>query len=203
MQAAFVLDVPYVAQNPELARGCEVTALTMLLRYAGVSSADKMTLAEQIDKVPYMEDGFHGNPYEAFVGDMYTFENPGYGVYHGPVARLAEQYMPNQIVDLTGANFDTLLMAHVARGRPVWVISNALWRKLADSEFETWHTRSGDVRITWEEHSVVITGFDSTSVYINDPLDPSKGKNKRLNRKNFREAWEQMGRQAITYRLGK
>ncbi|WP_394821594.1 C39 family peptidase [Pendulispora albinea] len=193
------LDVPWIAQKPELPRGCEVTSLAMLLHYAG-TPANKMVLADQIVKVPYMKDGLHGNPYDGFVGDMYTFSNPGYGVYHGPVARLAERYFPGRILDLTGAELDGLLTDHVARGRPVWVISNARFQKLAPSDFETWHTASGDVSITWHEHSVVITGFDTASVFINDPLDTSAGKNKKLNRKDFREAWEQMGKQAITYK---
>jgi len=190
--------VPFIAQNPELPRGCEVTSLAMMLRYAGVN-ANKMTLASQIEKVPYTENGLQGNPYEGFVGDMYDFGNPGYGAYNRPVRRLAENYLMSRIIDLSGGAFDTLLTAHVANGRPVWVITNARFRKLDPSEFETWHTRSGDVQITWHEHSVVITGYDSTSVYINDPLDPNAGKNKKLAREDFREAWEQMGKQAISY----
>ncbi len=193
-----VLDVPLILQNPELNRGCEVTSLAMMLQYAGYR-VDKMTLASRIDKVPYQADGLYGNPNDGFVGDMYTFDNPGYGVYHAPVARLAGDYLPNEILDLTGIAFDALLANHVAQGRPVWVVTNAQFHALDASEFETWHTKDGDVQITWHEHSVVVTGFDAASVYINDPLDGARGKNKKLNRASFRAAWEQMGKQAITY----
>jgi uncharacterized protein YvpB len=190
------LDAPWIAQKPELPRGCEVTSLTMLFRYAGVT-VDKMTLAREVEKVPYDQGGFRGNPNDGFVGDMYTFAKPGYGVYHAPVARLAETYMPGRIVDLTGGSFDDILQQQVATKHPVWIVINATWKKLAASQFETWHTSSGDIKITWHEHSVLVTGFDAASVYINDPLDSNK--NKKLDRQAFREAWEQMGRQAITF----
>ncbi|WP_394831549.1 C39 family peptidase [Pendulispora rubella] len=194
--AYVVLDVPYVEQKPELPRGCEVTSLAMLLNYLDVD-ANKMTLASEIEKVPYwVSNGVHGNPYDGFVGDMYDSSKDGFGAYHGPVKRLADTYLPNRIRDLTGNTFDSLLTDYVGKGRPVWVITNARFVKLADSQFETWHTTSGDIRITWHEHSVVITGFDTNYVYINDPLG---GKSKRLGRQGFREAWEQMGKQAISY----
>jgi uncharacterized protein YvpB len=189
-----LLDVPFIAQMPELPRGCEVTSLAMLLRYAGVD-ADKMTLAEQVDKVPYWVNGGNGNPYDGFVGNMYTFSEPGYGVYHGPIQRLADRYVPGRVIELTGWNFDDVLQQHVAKGRPVWVIANARFYALDPGSFETWHTPSGDVNITWEEHSVVVTGFDADAVYINNPL---AGKNERHDRGSFRAAWEQMGSQAIT-----
>ncbi len=192
------LDVPWVNQNPELPRGCEVTSLTMLLRFAGVT-ADKLTLASQVDKVPYTVNGLHGNPNDGFVGDMYTFSNPGYGAYHAPIQRLAAQYLPARIVDLTGQVFDDILAQQVANGRPVWVITNATFAPLAASSFITWHTPTGDAQINWEEHSVVITGYDASTVYINDPLDAAHGKDKRLDLADFRSAWEQMGQQAITY----
>lgn len=191
-----VLDVPWVGQNPELARGCEVTSLSMVLRHAGID-ADKMSLAQKIDRVPYTKDGLSGNPNDGFVGDMVTFSRPGYGVYHAPIERLAELYLPGRVLALTGANFDDLLGQHVARHRPVWIVTNATFKKLDPSAFTTWHTSSGDVPITWHEHSVVITGYDPDFVYVNDPLDTHK--NKKLPRKDFREAWEQMGRQAISY----
>lgn len=194
--STIALDVPFVAQNPELPRGCEVTSLTMLLRGAGVS-ADKMTLAAQIDKVPYLVGGKYGNPHTGFVGDMYSFAKPGYGVYHEPVARLAERYLPGRIVDLTNTPFDELLSKYVGQRFPVWIVTNATFKGLAPQDFSIWPTASGDVQITWHDHSVVITGYGPDFVLINDPLASSP--NKRLPREDFRRAWEQMGKQALSY----
>jgi uncharacterized protein YvpB len=196
---SIVLDVPWIGQNPELPRGCEVTSLAMLARDAGLP-VRKTGLASQIAKVPYLSDGLHGNPNDGFVGDMYTLKKPGYGVYHAPVMSLARRHLGSRAIDLSGPNTTLYtLLTHVARHRPVWVITNATFAPLPSSAFETWRTSSGNVRITWQEHSVVITGYDAGHIYINDPLDGQHGKNKRVDRTNFRLAWEQMGRQAITY----
>lgn len=191
--AAIALDVPFVKQNPELPRGCEVTSLAMVMKAWGIA-ADKMDLAARVEKVPYLVDGLYGNPNTGFVGDMVVSANPGYGVYHAPVARLANVLAPGRVVDLTGKSFDQIL-AQVAQRRPVWIVTNATFAPLAASEFKTWPTATGDVQITWHEHSVVVTGYDATTIFVNDPL--GRTANKRLARPAFRAAWEQMGKQAI------
>jgi uncharacterized protein YvpB len=196
-----VKDVPLLQQKPELDRGCEVTSLAMVLQHAGVE-IDKMELAEKIRKVdtPYKKENgvyYYGNPNDGFVGDIYTFDKMGYGVYHKPVADLAEKYLPGGIVDLTEKPFKDVL-SYVAKGKPVWIIINSDFKKLPKSEFRTWYTPSGQVQITWKEHSVVITGFDKDNIYINDPLYSKK--NRKLPRAAFIKAWKQMGSQAITYK---
>lgn len=191
--SAIALDVPFVKQNPELPRGCEVTALTMVLKAWGID-ADKMDLAARVEKVPYLVNGLYGNPNTGFVGDMYVSANPGYGVYHAPVARLANAIAPGRVVDLTGKSFDEILLQVAAR-RPVWIITNATFVPRPAADFKTWPTATGDVQITWHEHSVVITGYDPTTILVNDPL--AGAANRRLPRAAFRAAWEQMGKQAI------
>ncbi|MGC4376601.1 C39 family peptidase [Fictibacillus sp. Mic-4] len=198
-QTSYRLSVPKIKQLPELARGCEVTSLAMLLNDAGVK-VGKMELAKKIkkDHTPYeKKDGvtYYGNPNDGFLGNIYDLNEMGYGVYHRPVADLARQYMPGRIKDLTGQSFDSILSS-LKKGRPVWTIINAQYRKLPESAFRTWHTPSGKVKITWYEHAVVLTGFDDKYVYFNDPLD----KDSKAPRNDFKEAWEQMGRQAITYK---
>jgi uncharacterized protein YvpB len=200
--SSVLIDAPVMSQLPELPRGCEVTSLAMLLHDAGVS-VDKMTLAKEVkkDPTPYQRRNgkiFFGHPNEGFVGDMYTKENPGLGVYHKPIKELAEKYLPNQIVDLTGQSFEEIY-PYLLNGSPVWVITNTTYRELPPNEFVEWQTPNGPIKITYREHSVLITGFDEQFIYFNDPLTGTK--NKKAPKQEFIEAWEQMGRQAITIKM--
>lgn len=195
-----IIDAPAINQFPELPRGCEVTSLSMLLQHAGIK-ADKMTLAKEIKKNPEpyrIENGkiYFGHPNEGFIGDMYSFDNPGLGVYHKPVKELAEKYMPGSIEDLTGSDFEDLKI-HLSDGRPVWIIINTAYKQLSDDFFQTWHTPSGKIQITYKEHSVLVTGYDQKYMYFNDPLTGEK--NKKAPISDFEKAWVQMGKQAITY----
>jgi uncharacterized protein YvpB len=186
--------VPHINQLPELQRGCEVTSLAMLLQYEGIA-ADKMTLAKQIHKIPFRDANYvRGNPYDGFVGDIYTFSNSGYGVYHGPVAKLAENYLPGKIKDITGQKVDAIY-SMIDSGSPAWVITNSTFAPLPESEFTVWDTNTGKVKITYKEHSVLIVGYDEQSIYINDPL--ANVPYLAVPRKAFEQAWVQMGSQAI------
>jgi uncharacterized protein YvpB len=195
-----LIDAPVLNQMPELPRGCEVTSLAMLLQHAGIE-VDKMTLAKEIKKDPsvyQVKNGVvhFGHPNDGFVGDMYSFQTPGLGVYHKPIKELAEQYLPGNIIDLTGASFQELTI-HLSDERPVWVIINTTYKNLPTNYFQTWQTPSGPVDITYKEHSVLLTGYDKDYIYFNDPLTGEK--NKKAPLKDFEESWVQMGSQAITY----
>ncbi|MCP8967769.1 C39 family peptidase [Ectobacillus ponti] len=195
-----ILNAPLIRQLPELPRGCEVTALAMLLQYRGIS-ANKMTLAAQVKKdlTPYsVQNGrkYFGNPNTGFVGNMYTFSKPGYGVYHGPIAELMKRYLPGKVVDFSGSSF-TKIYEYLNAGKPVWVVNNVLFDKVPSVYWQTWRTPAGDISITMKEHSVLVTGYDSSYIYFNDPLSGTK--NRRAPIASFRRGWEQMGSQAISY----
>lgn len=199
--SSVLLDVPLVAQMPELPRGCEVTSLAMMLMDAG-KSVSKMTLASQVrkDPTPYSKTNgqvYFGNPYTGFVGDMYSFNKPGLGVYHGPIAELAEKYLPGRVVDFTGSNFEEIYK-HLDNGKPVWVINNTWFDTVPSQYWQTWNTPTGKISITYKEHSVLITGYDSQYIYFNDPLSVTK--NRKATISAFKRGWEQMGKQAISYR---
>ncbi|WP_261378453.1 C39 family peptidase [Paenibacillus agilis] len=185
-----------IMQLPELPRGCEVTALAMLL-YANDIQVDKMTLAKQIKKepTPYKKVGntiYFGNPHDGFVGDMYNINNPGLGVYHEPIAELAEQYAPGRVADITGTTFEHLKYT-VGQGTPVWVIHTTLYDAVPEKAWHQWQTPTGPVRITYYEHSLLVTGYDKQYMYVLDPL----GRTDRIKIDAFRRGWEQMGSQAI------
>lgn len=195
-----LLEATAINQLPELPRGCEVTALAMLLQYAGVN-VDKMTLAEEVTKntTAYeVVNGtiYYGNPNDGFVGDMYSLEGPGLGVYHKPIAELAEKYLPGAIVDFSGSDFDSV-KEQLSDGRPVWVITTSKFKELSDDNFRTWVTPSGTIDVTYSEHSVLITGYDKDYVYFNDPLTGEQNKKAPID--DFIASWVQMGSQAITY----
>jgi uncharacterized protein YvpB len=190
------VNAPHIQQNPELPRGCEVTSLTMLLRHAGIA-VDKMELANKLDKVPFEENGLHGNMQEGFVGDMYSFSRPGLGVYVEPIYKLAYTYLPEQLVNLTGGEPQDLYNM-LNQGTPVWTIVNDTFTPLPDERFEIWYTNDGPMHVTYALHSVLLTGYSQDYVYINDPLHETP--NRRIKRKDFEQAWIQLGRQALSYK---
>jgi len=195
-----LIDAPLIKQLPELPRGCEVTSLAMLLAHAG-AHVDKMTLAKQLKKDPTpmkIVNGkiYFGNPNTGFVGSLYSYKKPGLGVYHKPIADLAEKYLPGRIRDLSGTSFDTVT-DYLDKGRPVWVIVSSTYKKVPDTEWVTWETRSGAIRVTKKEHAVLLTGYEKDNVFFNDPLTGRK--NAKAPKRDFLEAWHQFGSQAITY----
>lgn len=190
------LDVPLVEQmaEPSLYNGCEVTSLAMLLNYFDVD-VTKNELADAIPKVDYMDSaGNYGNPNEGFVGDITGESGPGYFVYHEPVYELAQTYATENlnVLDFTGEDF-SVLQAYLSQGSPIWVITTTTFAKTSNTDI--WQTESGNVLISMQEHSVVITGYDSEYVYLNDPYG---NKNYKTDLEDFITSWEQMGSQAIT-----
>lgn len=195
-----LLDVKLISQYPELPRGCEVTSLSMLLNGQDIN-VDKMVLAKEVNKSndKYIDvDGSQiiGNPNEGFVGNMYYLGKYGYGVYHRPINELFKKYSGDNTIDLSGYKFEDLLI-FINEGSPIWVIINTTFEKLDKKNYKIININGEDTIVTPKEHSVIITGYDEKNIYINDPL--KKQKNIKVNKNDFKEAWEQMGSQAITY----
>lgn len=185
---------PRIMQMPELPRGCEVTSLAMMLGHAGIQ-VSKMELAQKIPKVPFRKNEWKGNMHQGFVGDMYSLRRPGLGVFVEPITQLADRYLPDRIIQLTGKEPKDLYQM-IEYGRPVWVLTNVTYRPLPDSAFETWKTEQGKQKVTYFQHSVVLVGYDDQFVYFHDPL----GRVTKAERVDFEKAWIQIGRQAISYR---
>jgi len=181
----FIEGVPLILQQPRLPRGCAVVSLCMLLNFKGVE-VDKMTLAEEIARHP-------NNPYKGFIGCIYSWDNWGYGVYHGPIYELLYKYLPERAIDITGADFDDLYF-FIEQGNPVLVVVNSRYTHLPPYQFFYHQTDDGFVRLTWRMHAVLVTGFDENYIYFNDPNNVRH----QAPKNGFIAAWEQMGRQAVT-----
>jgi uncharacterized protein YvpB len=194
-----MLDVPLIKQNPELKYGCEVTSLAMLLRYAG-HDVDKLTLARQVrkDKEPLVQHNGNikqwGDPNKGFVGDM-TGKRKGFAVYNKPLEELMRRYMGERTRNLTGKPFDALLDS-VAAGKPVVIWATGDFT--LPTEWESWHKDGKKIVAPFDEHVVLLVGYDSSYVYVNDPL--SGVKQQRVSRQAMKKSWEALGKQALSYR---
>ncbi len=197
-----MISVPAQDQNPQLPNGCEVTSLSMLLTSVG-HPVSKLTLAKEqpYDSVPRVKNKAGqtiswGNPNVGFVGSPYSWAN-GFGIFHGPITQLLNEILPGQALDLTNEPFQTIL-AYVAKGRPVMVWNTAIF-KPTNAFPADWETPEGPFHSTYDEHCVLVVGYDKTHIYINNPLNGEK--EQAVNRANFIAAWHQLGNQAVTVKL--
>lgn len=194
-----LLDVPIENQNDgdALGNGCEITALSMLLRYYGVKT-NKNMLAEQLTYQPLTTaTGKYGDPRQGFVGDI-TGGNAAMGVGVEPIQQVALQNVPTGYQVLASRqqlDFEHLI-ALVAAKTPVWVIATIDFKVPADADFRLWPTDNGDLYVTDQIHAAVVTGFDRQQkiVYINDPYGE---KNRGVARATFKKMYEQMDEQAL------
>ena len=202
LPAQVKLQVPAQDQLPQLPNGCEVTSLSMLLTAAG-RPVDKLELAarEPRDPTPvtYRPESRSsdldqvvswGNPNTGFVGNP---AGSGFGIYHAPLSRLLNQYLPGRSLDLTGQPI-TALQNQLARGIPAvaWVTTTLQ----PVNDWVSWQSPTGPVRATRYEHAVLVVGYDATHVYINNPLTGEGSQ--PVNRDQFLGAWQQLGDQALS-----
>jgi uncharacterized protein YvpB len=165
--ASLRLKVPAYLQQHTLS--CEVAALRMALAFYGVKVSEEELLAKVgVDDTPHQGDVW-GNPHERFVGNVDGKQMvDGYGVYWGPIARVAGDYRPSEafsgwtIQQLTG---------ELQAGHPVVV-----WVYVRGGVPATWRTPDGqEIFAIRDEHSVTIVGFagpadNPTEIIVNDPL---------------------------------
>lgn len=85
-----------IGQNPELPTGCEITAVTMMLRYAG-KNVNKIQLAHEMPKSNNGDYGFVGDP----------FSVTGWWVFPTGVAPVVNKYMGTSKV-MTGASWSDI-----------------------------------------------------------------------------------------------
>ncbi|ETY73829.1 C39 family peptidase [Lactiplantibacillus fabifermentans] len=73
------LVVPLIGQPPQLPTGCEITATTMMLQYAG-ARMNKVTLAKEMPRSNDPNKGFVGNPFHAYGHGLYVYPKGLLGV---------------------------------------------------------------------------------------------------------------------------
>lgn len=131
---------------------------------------------------------------QRFVGDI-TGENIGFGVYTQPVMMLMEGYLPGRAIDLSGQPFERLLQS-IDKEKPVivWVTDEF---KMPE-EYIEWENDGQVIRVTFEEHAVLLVGYDDQYCYINNPYNVEK--NQKIEKRAFIDVWASMGKMAVSYK---
>ncbi|MGQ7890674.1 C39 family peptidase [Paenibacillus sp. WC2504] len=194
------IDVTAMSQYPEYVNGCEITSLAMLTNYLKLPY-DRQQLIDMLakDETPLQQDEDNsiliwGDPNLGFVGDI-TGKQMGYGVYHKPIADVLNEISHGQALDLTGEAFSKV-EKQVSLDYPVIIWTTSSFTPV--DNWVEWKTKDGNtVHATFEEHAVLLVGYDEENVYINNPLNGEKAV--KIAKQPFISSWEQLGKQALTY----
>ena len=195
------IDMENVLQLPELPVGCEITALTILLRHCGFD-ADKTDLAKnylpQSWGNPRYEDGktYKDSFFDYFIGDPFS---RGYGCFASAIEKAANSYIADHgggftVKNISGSHPD-VLYDYLAEDVPVlcWATDGMI----EPEYYETWYDNETGEQLDWylNEHCFVLAGFNMCDD-IENLNDPIKGIiDYNINR--FETRYDQMYRQAI------
>lgn len=148
---------------------CEVAALKMALGYKGINVSETELMDRLGTADPFGRDGnVWGDPNVGFVGDPSGSQNStGYGVYWGPIAKVANQFASAQAFSGWSASE---LAREITAGNPV-----EIWGTIGRTKSDSWQTPDGKLINAWHgEHTRLIIGFagtvdNPTRFIINDP----------------------------------
>ena len=191
----FIQNFPTINQYPNYPTGCESVALTLLLRFHGVSvSVDDVISRLKKEPLPYYEGNvlYGGSPYVGFVGNPYVSKS--YGVYEQPIAEVASSYKGN-VISKSGVPFSEVLSL-ISQGKPVMV-----WTSMGLAVpyiSASWVYKPTGETIRWkaQEHAVVIIGYNDNSVIISDPI---QGMIKYQSRTVFESRYQYYGSRVVYY----
>lgn len=186
------LEAESILQYPELPTGCEVTSLTMALRFAGYDVSKEELADRYLDKASPGTVSYKA----AFWGDPRQAES--FGCYAPVIVNAANKYLteqksPKRAYDLTGTSLDDIL-AEIRMGCPAIV-----WGSMYINE-EIIFSYGWDIdgeTVMWpsNEHCMLLIGFDTekNSVIVCDPLEGIVSYDKNA----FQHHYETLEQQAI------
>lgn len=187
------IQVPMIGQT--LRDDCEVTALSMVLGYAG-HPVDQLTLQHQVAAAKPLDpevgpngEEVWGDPSLGFVGRA-DGGGPagGFGVYQGPIRALAARHGLT-MTELSGTSPGRVYAALLA-GHPVLA-----WVALSEGPYASWTSPAGkQIEINYGEHAIVLTGVSGQTVNVNDPLS---GERLTWSKSQFQQMWAGLGQRAL------
>ncbi len=190
-------DVPFIDQTRDYPTGCESVSTVMTLQYWGYSLSVDAFIDNYLPRgaLPRLRGSIRigCDPYEAFPGNPRTTK--GYGCFAPVIYKAAQSIVSDrhQVADLTGTPLSALCETYIQNGIPVIVWATAGMQKpyLATA----WQTPAGKT-VQWisPNHCLVLTGYDDTYYYFNDP---QKGTNIPYKRNACETAYNALGKQAI------
>lgn len=172
------IDMENILQNPELPVGCEITSLTILLRYYGFD-AEKTDLARNYLPTswgnPVTKDGklYKDSFFDYFIGDPFS---RGYGCFSPAIEKAANKYISAHgggftVKNISGCHPDTLY-EYIIAGTPVlcWATDGMI----EPEYYETWYDNTTGQQLDWylNEHCFILAGFNiaNSTVTLNDPM---------------------------------
>ena len=180
-----IANVPLIGQQ-KLPTGCETCSAVMLLNYYGYNISETSFADKYLIKRPlgYGEYGLEGpDPNCAFIGSPYTTNS--FGAYAPVMAKSMNSYLAKKsykAVSVSGKSLEYLAGKYIAQGQPVMVWATIYMT--ASYKTTTWRVNYTDENAryklgssyTWlaNEHCLLLTGYDSSYYYFNDPWTNSR-----------------------------
>ena len=200
---AHPLDVPVVRQAPALPNGCEVTALTELLRYNGFPISHTALSRDYLPRQHFTWSGgkmYGPDPYDYFVGN--PEDDSGWYCLEGAIIACANRYLSDQgsalrAEKVSGASLEQI-ESYLKAGYPVMVWMTPGLKPFGYSSVR-WTLPDGSAYKPYiGTHALVVTGIDIAGGKISFS-DPARGKH-TLTIDFFWPIYEAMGKRAVIIR---